>query len=49
MDSVPFFYGRKDRKEDPTEYLNIIDFGVDEKYEGNKALLVKRIIFKVRL
>ena len=49
IDSVPFFYGRKDRKEDPTEYLDIINFGIDEKYKGNKVLLVKRIVFRARL
>ena len=43
VDSVPTFHGKKDGYEDPTEYLETINFVVEEKYsEEAKALTVKR-------
>ena len=50
MDSVPLFYGKKDEFEDPLEYLETINFVVEEKYtEPEKATTVKRMVFRSRL
>ena len=47
---MPTFHGRKDGYEDPTEYLETINFVVEEKYlEATKALTVKRLVFRARL
>ena len=50
MDSVPLFYGKKDGFEDPSEYLEIINFVVEEEYaEPAKAATVKRMVFRSRI
>lgn len=50
MESVPTFHGKKDGYEDPTEYLETINFVVEERYSDEaKALTVKRMTFRGRL
>ena len=50
MESVPAFYGRKDGYEDPIEYLETINFVVEEKYhEDPKVWTVKRLVLRGRL
>ena len=49
IEAIPPFYGRKDGREDPLEYLESINFSVEEKYSGDKAESVKRIVFRARL
>ena len=50
VESVPTFHGRKDGYEDPIEYLETINFVVEEKYEDErKASTVKRLVFRSRL
>ena len=49
MQAIPLFYGRKDGREDPLEYLEAFNYSIEEKYTGNKAVLSTRIVFRVRL
>ena len=50
LESIPIFYGRKDGSEDPAEYLEMINFVVEEKYDNvEKRLTVNRMVFRGRL
>ena len=44
-ESISLFFRRKDRRENPLEYLKVINFDIDKKYTSNKVLLAKKIIF----
>lgn len=49
-ESVPVFHGKRDGYEDPLEYLETINFVVDEKHtDQTKALMVKRLVFRSHL
>ena len=51
MGAVAPFFGKRDGREDPGEYLETIEFFVDEAYTAgqDKNLTVKRLVFRGKL
>ena len=48
-ESVLFFHGKKDGYEDSVEYLETINFVVEERYPEANAFFVKRMVLRGQL